>query len=223
MLLRTIFMLALIAIAGEAIVHAAGALARAALHQRALDAARTALAAAVSQAQATIALAVEANPGTAGVPLPAPTATCAYADANGCQLNVQTVFATPTPAAAPAPSACPQTDCVVMLQGNTAVAEGRVTWLITTTVTASAGAQLATRSGIAAFRTYGVPPYASLAGGVDASIDALMTGGVADDAGSPASLITVQYAPSGGGTGRSGNVWQPVTQTSAMTAPAWQR
>ena len=223
MLLRTIFMLALVAIAGEAIVHAPGALARAALHQRALDAARTALAAGVGEAQATIALALQANPGAAAVPLPMPLATCAYSDANGCELRVQTVFATPTPAAAPSPASCPQTDCVVMLQGNSAVAEARITWRITATVSAPAGAQLATRSAVAAFRTYGAPPYASLAGGVDASIDALMTGGVADDAGSPSSLITVQYAPSGGGAGTSGNVWDALTQTSATAAPAWER
>ena len=219
MLLRTMFLLALVAVVAETILHGAAALAIAALHQRALDAARIAFASGVRSAQSTVAQAVEANPAATAFPIPSPSATCAYADAGGCELNVQTVFATPTPAAPL--GACPQTDCTVVLQANSAVAEARASMLISTVVTAPGGATLASRSGVASFRTYAVPPYASLVGGLDATVDGLSNGGAADDAGSPDSLITVQYAPSAGGTAVPGNVWQSATEASATAAPAW--
>jgi hypothetical protein len=138
-------------------------------------------------------------------------------------MNVETSFATPAPTVSTTPPACPQTDCAIALQRNSAIGEGRASMLVTTVVTAASGATLATRAGVAAFRTFDVPPYAALVGGVDASVDALMTGGAADDAGSASSLITVQYQPSGGGAATSGNVWQTQVEASATAQPAWER
>ena len=93
MLLRAMFLLALLAVLGETIVHGAASLAQAALRARALDAARTAFVSGVHAAQTSIAQGV----------VPAPIATCAFADANGCEIDVQTTIATATPS--PAPSA----------------------------------------------------------------------------------------------------------------------
>ncbi|HTX56707.1 MAG TPA: hypothetical protein VMD47_06355 [Candidatus Acidoferrales bacterium] len=213
MLLRTIFLLALLAVTAETIVHGAASLAQAALRQRALDAARTGIVTGVGSARSAL----------ASGRTPAPVATCAYADANGCELNLQTTFATPTPAAAPAPSACPGTPCTVMLQDNTAVSEGRAAFIITAAVSAASGAPLATRSAIVTFRTFAAAPFASIVGGTDASLSALLNGGSGDDAGAPNTLITVEYDQSGNGTATSGNVWQPIVESPASAAPAWER
>ncbi|MGD0967553.1 MAG: hypothetical protein ABR949_04630 [Candidatus Aquilonibacter sp.] len=213
MLLRTMFLLALLAVLGETIVHGAASLAQAALRARSLDAARTAFVSGVRAAQASIAQGVA----------PAPIATCAFADANGCEINVQTTIATATPSAAPAATACPSTPCTVILQGNSAVSEARATFLISTVVNSASGATLARRSGTVAFRTFATPPYAAIVGGADATIGALLDGGAADDGGAPTSLITVEYDPSDGGTNTAGNVWQPVIENPASAAPAWER
>jgi hypothetical protein len=212
-LLRTMFLLALLAVLGETIVHGAASLAQAALRARSLDAARTAFVSGVRAAQASIAQGVA----------PAPIATCAFADANGCEINVQTTIATATPSAAPAATACPSTPCTVILQGNSAVSEARATFLISTVVNSASGATLARRSGTVAFRTFATPPYAAIVGGADATIGALLDGGAADDGGAPTSLITVEYDPSDGGTNTAGNVWQPVIENPASAAPAWER
>lgn len=220
MLLRTIFVLALFTIVAETIAHGAAALAAQALHQRALQASRVALVTGIQTAQSAVAQTIAVNPSATTFPLPSPVATCVYADAAGCTMNVQTTFDSPSPA--PSATACPQTDCAILVQANSAIGEGRASVLVTTTVSAASGAPLATRRAVAAFRTFDVAPYATLVGGVDASVDALMNGGAADDAGSASSLITVQYAPSGGGSPVSGNVWQSEREASATAAPAWE-
>ena len=213
MLLRTMFLLALLAVVGETIVHGAASLAQVALQQRALDVARTAFVSGVHAAQAAV-LQGET---------PAPTATCAYADAKGCEIDVRTTFATPTPAAPPTPSACPGTNCTVVLQANSAVGEARASFLISSVVSAASGAQLASRTGMVTFRTFGSAPYAAIAGGTDGTLDALMNGGTADDAGAANTLITVEYDLSGGSGATAGNVWQPVIESPASVAPAWER
>jgi hypothetical protein len=206
------FLLALLAVLGETIVHGAASLAQAALRARALDAARTAFVSGERAAQASFAQ------GTA----PEPIATCAFADANGCEINVQTTIAAATPSAAPAATACPGTPCTVMLQGNSAVSEGRTTFLISSVVSAATGATLATRSGTVAFRTFAAPPYAAIVGDADATLSALLDSGAADDAGEPTTLITVEYDPNGGGANTAGNVWQPVIENPPSAAPAWE-
>ena len=212
MLLRMMFLLALLAVLGETIVHGAASLAQAALRQRALDAARAAFVSGVRAAQASVVQDV----------MPVPIATCVFADANGCEINVQTTIAVVTPAASPEATACPGTPCTVILQGNTAVNEARTAFTISSVVSSANGATLAARSGTVAFRTFATPPYASIVGGSDATLDALLQSGAADDAGGSGTLITVEYEPSGGGAGTPGNVWQPLLENPAAPAPAWE-
>jgi hypothetical protein len=206
------FLLALLAVLGETIVHGAASLAQAALRQRALDAARIAFVSGARAAQASV---------PSGV-APAPIATCAFADANGCEINVQTTIATATPSAAPASTACPGAPCTVVLQGNSAVGEARATFTIASVVSAASGATLATRSGIVSFRTFATPPFAAIVGGTDATFGALLDGGAPDDAGAPNTLITVEYQRSGGSAATPGNVWQPVVENPASSAPGWE-
>jgi hypothetical protein len=213
MLLRTMFLVALLAVIAETIVHGAASLAHVALQQRAVDVARAAFVSGIKAAQG-----VAAQGG-----IPAPIATCAYADANGCAIDVQTTFATPTPATAPAPSACPGTPCTVVMQANSSVSEGRAAYIISSMVSAANGTPLASRTGVVTFRTFATAPYASVVGSTDATLDALMNGGTADDGGAANSLITVEYDSSAGGSVTSGNVWQPIVESPASAAPAWER
>ncbi len=220
MLLRTLFLLALLGVLGETIAHGAAALAQAALRERAADAVRSAIASGTYSAQASIAQAIAADPQASAFAAPAPIATCAYGDASGCEIDVVTSFATPT-AAPSSPASCPQADCTVMLQENSAVTEARASFVISSTASAASGAQLAARSQLVAYRTFATAPYAAIVGGTDASIDGLAAGGPGDDAGAPNSLITVEYDASGTGAASAGNVWQPVVESSATSAPAW--
>ena len=221
MLLRTMFLLALLAVLGETIVHGAASLAQAALRQRALDAARLAFVSGVRAAQSSVAQSIAANPQTSTFAVPSPIATCAYADANGCEINVHTTFVAQSAAPAPSPSLCPGTACTIVLQSSSAVSEARASIGIASVVSAASGATLASRSGVVAFRTFATPPYASIVGGTDATLDALINGGPGDDAGSANTLIKVEYDPSGGGASTAGNVWQPVFESPTSAAPAW--
>lgn len=206
------FLLVLLAVLGETIVHGAASLAQAALRQRALDAARVGFVNAARAAQASV---------PSGV-APAPISTCAFADANGCEIDVQTTIATLTPSTAPASTACPGTPCTVLLQGNSAVSEARATFTIASVVSAASGATLATRSGIVSFRTFATPPFAAIVGGTDATFGTLLDGGAPDDAGAPNTLISVEYQQTGGGAATPGNVWQPVVENPASSAPGWE-
>jgi len=202
------FVLAMLAVLGETLVHGAASLARVALHQRALDAARLAFVSGTRAAQSALARGET----------PTPTATCAYADAAGCEIAVQTTFA--LPAAAATPGTCPGTPCVVELQSNSAVDEGRAAYVISTTVMAANGAPLASRSGVVAFRTFATAPYAAIVGGADGTLGENAPG---DDAGSANTLITVEYDLRGGASATAGNVWQPLVESPASAAPAWDR
>ena len=211
MLLRVMFLLTLVAVLSETIVHGAAALAQVALHERAVDVARLAFVTAIRTAQDA------AASGT----VPAPIATCGYADAAGCEIAVQTTFATPTPG--PMATSCPGTPCSVVLQSNSLVAEGRAVFLISSAVSAANGAALASRSGLVTFRTFSNAPHASIAGSADATLDALMRGGSGDDAGSPSTLITVEYDSSSGGVATPGNAWQTSIESPPSAAPGWER
>jgi hypothetical protein len=214
MLLRVMFLLALLAVVAETIVHGAASLAQVALHERAVDAARIAFVTGIRSAESA----------AAAGQTPAPLATCAYADTNGCEINVQTTFATPTPAAAPTPAACPGTACTVMLQENSAVGEERSAFVISSVVSAASGAQLASRTGMVTFRTFSTAtgPSASIVGSADGTLDALINGGSGDDAGATNTLITVEYDQAGGSAATAGNVWQPVIESPASAAPPWE-
>lgn len=211
MLLRTMFVLALLAMLSETIVHGAAALAQAALRRRAIEAARIAFVDGTRQAQAAL-----AN-GT----VPLPQATCAYADADGCAIRVSTNFTTPAPA--PTPSSCPGTPCTVVVQANTAVEESRAQYTIAVVASAANGAQLASRSGAVAYRTFATAPYAAVVGGADDTLTPFANGGPGDDAGTANALITVEMDPAGGGTGTPANVWQPVVEAPPSAAPLWDR
>jgi hypothetical protein len=226
MLLRTMFLLALLALLAETFVHGAGALARVALQHRELAATRAAFSAAVSAAQQSAARAIAAGQSPSLV-LPSPFATCYDATSTGCAIAATASISTPTPAALPSPPACPQTDCTIYLQANSAVAESRVAYHISTTVTAANGDALVSRAGDGAFRTFTAPPYASLVGSLDATLDALENGGAGDDGGNASAagtLITVEYVPSGAGSSPiPGNVWHAQDEHPATSAPAWDR
>jgi len=217
MLLRAMFLLAAIAVLVETLLHGAAALARAALQQQELGATRAAFAAAIAAAQNTAA--------SQGVPTP--FATCYLSGASGCAIGATATVSTPTPGAAATPSACPDTACTVYLQNNTAVAESRVTYHVVATVTAANGDALVTRAGDIAFRTFETPPYASLVGTLDATLDALENGGVGDDGGNAnaaGTLIDVEYVRSGvPSTPIPGNVWRALDEHPALGLPAWDR
>ena len=109
------------------------------------------------------------------------------------------------------------------MQGNSAVGEARAAFVISSIVSAASGAQIATRIGMVTFRTFATAPYASIVGSTDGTLDALMNGGAGDDAGATNTLITVEYDLRGGGAATAGNVWQPVIESPASAAPAWER
>jgi hypothetical protein len=219
-LLRTIFILALLGVLGETIAHGAAALAGAALRERAVDAVAAAFASGTRSAQAVVAQTLASNPQASTFPVPSPTSTCAYGDASGCAIAVTTIFATPTPPPSN-PVACPQTGCTVMLQANTAVSEARASFVISSVANGLGGAELAARSQSVSFRTFATPPYATIVGGADSTLDSLASDGPGDDGGAPNSLISVEYDPSGTGAPSSGNVWRPLLESWAAPASAW--
>lgn len=223
MLLRTLFLLLLLAVTAEAIVHGAAAIARTVLQQRANAAAQSAVIQGVRAAQTSIAQTLAVNPQASGFPVPSPIATCADADANGCRLQAQISIAAAQAPLPAIPSPCPQTNCTIVLQDNSAVRESRTAFSLAVTVGAPGGAPLATRHALAAFRTFAVPPYAALVGGADASIDALFSGGAGDVARGADAAIGVEYAPSAGGAATAGNVWRAQAEAQPLAAGAWER
>jgi len=207
-------------------VHGASALGTAALHRRAVAAARAQFAAAVQLEQSAIAQAVAASADPHVAPQPSPSPICALSRNGACELLTQSAIALTTPGPSAAPSACPSTDCVIYLQANDTVAENRVTVSIASIVTAPEGSVLASRSGNVAFRTFNVPPYATLAGSLDATLDDIAANKTGDDGGASTgstTLVNVEYrnALDPAATPIPANVWQPQTQHPATTASAW--
>jgi len=226
MLLRTVFLLALIAVLAETIAHGAAALARASLHERALAAARAQFAAALTLAQDAVATSMQ-QPLASTIVLPAPSPTCAATTSTGCALTATTslTLANVTPAA-PASSGCPQTDCTVYLESNDLVREGRVSVEIATTITAPDGSTLARRAATVAMRTFRVAPYAALVGTLDATLDDVAANGTGDDGGANTSaptLINVLYENNANpaATPLPGNVWQTQLQHPATLSSPW--
>jgi hypothetical protein len=121
-------------------------------------------------------------PTPAFTPLPAAcaNATCTY-------LTSETIVFTETakPTAGPACDVS-QTNCAPNVQTNSYVGESRLTAQITVNVQNSKGNVLASRSGTVVLRTFGVAPYAAIAGSRDGAFDditgAHLTG---DDGGAP--------------------------------------
>jgi len=224
MLLRTLYLVAFLGALAEVCVHGAAALARAGFERHVQVAMRTALSGAVAATASSLATAQGSN---VAVTLPTPFATCYDARSSGCAIRVAVVISTPAPVVAATPSSCPQTDCTIYLQANSAVAESRFLTHLTATATAANGDVIALRSGDVAFRTFASPPYVSLAGSLDATLDAIENGGVGDDGGNAnaaGTLVNVEYAPSGvSGSSISGNVWRALDEHPATNAPPWDR
>ncbi len=209
MLLRSLFLVLFVAVLADAIVNAGAAAARAAYHRREMTALREGLASAVALAQQA----------AAGEVSPHPLSTCAYASNGGCTLRVDS-DAAPSTAALPAATACPVASCTVLMQNNSAVSEGRSTFTISARVLAPNGDTLASRNATVAFRTFAQPPYATLVGSLDATLDAALTSGAGDDGGNVAgTLIHVRYSGPAGDV--PGDVWRPVEQRPAGNAQPW--
>lgn len=224
MLLRTMFLLALIALLAETIVHGASALAQSALHFRALGAARMQFETAVAMEERAIAGALAAGGDPLAAPLPSATPGCVLTEGSVCRLLAQSRYALAAAVPGATPGACPQTACTVYLQGNDRVAEGRVAVQISTQITAPNGAILASRSAIVKFRTFHSPPYVTLAGSLDATLDGMAGSG--DDggaSGAAATLVNVEYvnAANPRATPVAANVWRPRVQAPAAAANAW--
>lgn len=221
MLLRTLFLLAMIAVIGETIVHASGALAKAALHRRALVAAHSALASATQTAQQAIATAMQEGTPLA---LPAASSTCALATRVGCALVATTDVRT-APVSAAASKQCPDTNCVIYTQANDTVSEDRITIAIVVSVAPASGDAVAQRASTVTFRTMHVPPYAVIAGSSDATLDALTNGGTGDDGGAnvagAGTLVNIVYR--NGATTIPANVWGSRAQNPQTSIPSWDR
>ena len=217
MLLRTLFLVGLVALLAQTFIAGASDLARASLAHQQLLALRAAFVAAVTAAQL-------AAPTDA---VPAPVSTCFLAGGSGCEISATATISTPTPSALATPPACPQTECTVYLQNNSAVAESRVAYHVVVTVSAANGDVLASRGADVAFRTYATAPYASLVGSLDATLDALEAGGTGDDGGNAnaaGTLINVEYVPSGVASSPiPGNVWHALEEHPATNVPPWDR
>ena len=214
----------MLAVIAETILHASASLARAALHQRAVTVAQTQFSAAATEAQQTIALAIQggADPSAMIPVMPAAAPTCALQSATGCALTAATSVTTATPM--PSATGCPNTNCTIYLQSNDAVSEGRLVLAIVSTVTSPSGVVLAQRSGTIAVRTFRVPPYASIAGALDAANGT--TASTGDDGGAAtgtATLVNAVYQNAVTGTFLPGNVWQSQQQSPVAVTLPWDR
>ena len=223
MLLRAVFLIALLAMLSETMVRAAAALATSALHHRAVAASQVQLNTAIAAEQNAIAQAVAANGPPNTVPPPQNAPSCIVNDSNGCALFAQThiTLASPAPAATP----CANESCALYLQGNDDIAEGRVYVNISTQITAADGSSLVTRAAAVTFRTFRTPPYALPSGALDATLDALGTQS-ADNGGTTGAsgtLVNVEYLNAADPTATPipGNVWQPRSASTSAAAGAW--
>lgn len=210
MLLRTLFLVLFITALADTIVHATASAARAAIHWQALAAARSAFANGIAAAQLA----------AAGGAMPSPVQTCAYATAGGCTIEVVTTVSTPTPAVGTTATSCPSTSCTVLLQGSSAVSESRAHFVVTARVLAHNGDVLLARSASIAFRTFAEPPYATLVGSLDATLDDALQAGAGDDGGrEPGTLIHVRYDGANGSI--PGDIWRPLEEHPSIATSSW--
>ncbi len=226
MLLRAFFLLFLITLLSETLVHGAAALARSALHHRALDAARIELAAAISSERDTIAKAVQQGQTPQALPSASTAPMCVSSGSNGCELYAQAQIAVASASPAASPPACANTNCTIYLQANDSVAEGRATVNFHVSVVAANGAPLASRDATVLYRTFDTPPYATPAGSLDATLGDAVPAGAGDDGGATgnaATLVNVEYlnASNPSSTPIPGNVWRPRTENPPAAGNAW--
>lgn len=218
MLLRTLFILMLLAVLGETLLHAAHALAQASLRRQAALAARHELDAAMLAARTAAADAIVAggDPRALTVTPPPSQSVCRLAGAGGsCALfGSSTIAFDPAPASTPSP--CASGACTIYEQENDAVAEGRIGAMVTSQATAATGEVLATRTARVTFRTIAVAPYATIAGYDDADNE-----GAAPNGAAPGTLLDVLYENRLTGATLPGNVWRPQIERSGPLPPAW--
>jgi hypothetical protein len=215
MLIRAMVLIAFVAVLGETILYGAAALARMSFHAREDAAVRAALSDGIRQAQTA----------AAGGPIPRPSPSCGFTTNLGCAITVRTTISIPTPVPGATPATCQSGACTVYMQNNSHVAESRVSYRITAQALATNGEVLMTRGGVATFRTLAAAPYATLAGSLDDTLDAIVNGGSGDDAGhagTHATLIHVDLQQSGtAATPMPADVWRALDEHPATAAPSW--
>lgn len=215
MLLRAIVLIVIIAFLAETIVTGAAALGRASLHAQEMQLVRNGLGSAIESAQ---------NASISHT-IPQPQATCAYSQGGSCMLTMQTTIAQATEA--PQTAACPSTDCTITEQNSANVSESRASYQVMVSLDAQNGDQLVERNGVVSFRTFAEPPYATLVGSLDGTLDTLMNGGASDDGGSTSqahsTLIHVQYQQPGGAFPVEADVWRAQQQQPASVSQPWVR
>lgn len=208
-------LIAFIALLGETIIAGSASLGRSAMRARELRVLRAGLASTIAQTQSAIAQNVAVQPIT----------SCAYANASSCALTLVASVSPATPAPQ-ATGACGAA-CEVTMQGNASVAESRASFSISAKLLAENGDPVVSRSGTISFRTFNAPPYATLVGSLDATLDALMNGGTGDDGGSTSAangtLIHVQYQNTATGNGLAADSWRVLTEQPATQSPDWSR
>ncbi len=214
MLLRTVAIVALIAMLATTLAQACAALGRARIHRSAQRAADDAFSSTLMAAQNDIAVAIQAgaDPRTLTIaPTPAPS-TCIAVGAAPCGFQVvagitQTTAA-PVGSAAEDATAC-QPQCADDLQENDAIAEGRIAITILVSVRNASGERYAVRERDALFRTFRVAPYAALVGTRDETDEAIAPGASAgDDAGTPQTVVNVRYVNANTGASTGADAWQ---------------
>lgn len=230
MLLRTLFVLVLIATLTETVVHGVGALAAAALRRQALVAVREQIATSTTLARDAVARAVAAgaDPRAPEPQPPSPAPACRLRGQHGCAIaGVATIsFARAVTGPPEVPAPCPRAACTAYAQANDAIDEGRIDATIRAQAVAAGGAVLASRTVRLRFRTLRVAPFAALAGQDDESLEA-SSGGPGDDAGAapngtaPGTLIDVLYENAATGATLPANVWRPQVRSASTTPPAW--
>lgn len=230
MLLRTLFLLALLATLGETLLVGANAFAKVALRRDVALALRQQIASATTRAQMATQAVLRAggDPRALWPVAPAPQPTCVLAAADGCRLEASATIAfAPMPAPAASATPCADGACTIYLQGNDALDEGRIVATIAATVTGPSGAPLGARATTAVFRTSRDAPYAILSGFGDASIASLAGRPVGDDGGAmangaaPGTLFDVTFENALTGARLAANVWQPQLERPAPVAPPW--
>ena len=230
MLLRVVFLIAMLTVLVQAIVFGSVVLARATIARRTAAIASAATLDATTQAQSLLASAIASNGGPLALPslAPSPSSTCALAASDAsCALAVTTSvrFITPqvTPVASPSP--CPAAQCTTYWQANQYVAEGRIDAQVSAVVIDGRNALLARRDVLLRFRDIAVAPYAILAGSVDLR-GTLPSDSVGDDAGNlgavnGGTLVDVVYRNASSAIETPANVWIPHGPSLAGTATAW--
>jgi hypothetical protein len=231
-LLRTLFLLLLIATLIETVVHGVHASVQAALRRQAAAAVRGQLETSTTLAREAVARAIE----TGGDPRdpqpvpPSPAPACRLHGPHGCAIEgiARIEFRAEDGNNPGTPAPCPSPSCTAYLQGNDAVDEGRVAATIQAEAVTAGGAVLAARTVRVTFRTLREPPYAALAGQADESLEgASGTSGAGDDAGAapngaaPGTLIDVLYENAATGATIPANVWRSRVQSLGATPRAW--